>query len=195
LVAALLGSAAFADEDPATRRERITQTHALVSERGVATLPGRIVLVREQQHVCAIRFGKASRARDSRKPTSFDSGEESFDTEYEYRYEDGPDRRFSAKASSGKGAVSRGPLRGIGRLIWPSSRARIDCGAIEGMSWYYPSMLWMGDKGPTMSGQRQFAPTGWRDFAQVDLRDPRLKWYSHSPGRELQIPLGELPGS
>jgi hypothetical protein len=195
LWAALLASAVFAREDPATRRENITQSHALVTERGVATLPGRIILIREHQHLCAIRFEKPSRARDARAATSFDSGEENFSASYEFRYEDSPDRRFSARAWSGKGEVARGPLRGIGRLVWPSSRARIDCGAIEAMSWYYPSMVWMGDKDSTLAGERRFAPTAWSEFPQVDLQDPRLKWYSHFPGRELQIPLSELPGS
>jgi hypothetical protein len=86
------------------------------------------------------------------------------------------------------------PLRGPVRpFIYQPGNARVQCGPFK-LVWQYktcvsfiPSGKYMGDYG------FELAPTPWTGIKEVNIKDPRIKWYKYDEKRErVFIPIDKL---
>lgn len=143
-----------------------------------------ILLVRKNAEYCAIRFAE------------FWTGETKEDeyAKYESYYQgDKTGNLTNQNVKIKQGELSRPRLRGIGRLSFSFGNTDIQCGSIElfwsGKGWVYffNSNQKQGDYGI------ELAPTKWTDISQVNVFDPRLKWYRYDSNRQRdKFPIGEL---
>jgi len=145
---------------------------------------GIILLVRKNTEYCAIKF------------TKFWTGETQDDeyATYESYYQGDKTGDFTNKNVKFKqGELSRPRLRGIGRLSFSFGTIDIQCGPIKlfwsGKGWVYffNSNQKQGDYGI------ELAPTKWADISQVNVFDPRLRWYRYDESRkDVIFPLDRL---
>jgi len=86
-----------------------------------------------------------------------------------------------------EGELIRPRLRGIGRLSFSFGNTDIECGSFKlfwsekGWVYFFNSSQKQGDYGI------ELAPTRWTDISQVNVFDPRLKWFKYDESRETMI--------
>ena len=155
---------------------------------------GRFLLIRKDKRVCAVRFTKAQRGHDAKPATTFNSGEESFSAEYDWYFqEDGSGDFTQPGVLSGHEQLAMKPLKGIGRLAFQTGQIYVECGAFDKLFWRYPT--WVTFYGKSSRGDYgiELAPTKWTEIQEVNVHDPRLKWYRYDENREsVDIPLDNL---
>ena len=150
----------------------------------------RILLLRSDKAMCAIRFLSYRRNNDARVPTSFDTGDANQFATYEIS-------EFVIAGSEVRpGPVVRKKLdyrgmRGIGRLAFHVGKTSIKCGR-ERYPWSFPTGVGLprNRQGPAI------APTNWMGFDEVRIDHPKLRWYEVDPQLQrpfIAIPLEELP--
>jgi hypothetical protein len=169
-------------------------TRAAVTWDGAGAPLGRFLLVRKDKAVCALRFTKARRGHDIKPTTVFHSGEENFFAEYDWYFQGDGSGNFARRGVlSGHRRLHRKPLIGIGRLAFQTGQVHVNCGTFRDLLWLYPTRVSFyggsrrGDDGIEM------APTKWADIKEVDVHDPRLKWYRYEENRQsIYIPLEDL---
>lgn len=145
---------------------------------------GFILLVRRNSEYCAVKFTKFWTGKTQ---------EDEYAT-YESYYQSDKTGNFESKnVQFKKGDLSRPRLRGIGRFAFSFGKLNIHCGPVElfwsGKGWVYffNSNQTQGDYGI------ELAPTKWADIKQVDVFDPRLRWYRYDENRKDRvIPVGQL---
>jgi hypothetical protein len=145
---------------------------------------GIVLLARYKQEYCAIKFTKfwTGKTPDDEYAT------------YESYYQGNKTGNFADKNVKFKtGKLSRPRLRGIGRLSFSFSHTDIQCGPIKffwsGRGWVYffNSSQNQGDYAI------ELAPTKWSDIPQIDVFDPRLKWYRYDENRQrAKFPVEQL---
>jgi hypothetical protein len=151
---------------------------------------GRILLVRKKSQYCAVRLTEAWQ------------GETVLDrfANYESYYQgDGSgdlskaDVQFTADQLIARRSVPKFPQfpRFLSHPAGPENK-QIRCGPIKlawfGLGIYFNEHLWTtGDRG------MELAPTKWTDISQVNVFDPRLKWYKYDGKREnVSVPIEHL---
>lgn len=155
-----------------------------IAPNGIGVPEGFILLVRKNSKYCAIKF------------TKFWTGKTKDDeyASYEAYYQNDTTGNFKNKnVHFKKGELSRPRLRGIGRLSFSFGKIDVRCGPIElfwsGKGWVYffSSNQKQGDYGI------ELAPTKWTDIQQVNVFDPRLKWYRYDENRkDMIVPVDRL---
>lgn len=196
---ALIGAfALFAGHAKTPMAENLHESH----QRSNATLTrteasaplGRFLLIRKDKRVCAVRFTKAQRGHDAKPGTTFNSGEESFSAEYDWYFqEDGSGDFTQPGLLSGHEQLARKPLKGIGRLAFQTGQIYVECGAFDKLFWRYPT--WVSFYGKSRRGDYgiELAPTKWTEIKEVNVHDPRLKWYRYDENRKpVDISLDNL---
>jgi hypothetical protein len=178
---------ALAEKIPNNKGERFmppVPNDVHIGPNGVVISLGRIALIRRASEYCAVKF------------TNFWTGktEEDRYAEYESYYQGDNTGSFSNRnVKFRKGKLSATKPRGIGRFAFTFGNRDIRCGPIR---------LWWGGGGSVhffSSNQKQgdygieIAPTIWTDISQVDVYDPRIKWYRYDEERpRLNIPIEKL---
>jgi hypothetical protein len=161
---------------------------------GQVTAPiGRILLIRKGKDTCAVRFTEFHRDHDAKKPTVFNSGDETFGAEYDwYCQEDGSHDLTKPNVKSGHRSLVRKPLIGFFRLAFQTGETFIKCGPFK-LWWWYPSFVSFyggpeqGDYGV------EITPTRRKDIKGVNTLETRLKWYRYDERRKaIYVPLDEL---
>jgi hypothetical protein len=149
-----------------------------IAPNGISVPIGLILLARKDQDRCAIKFTKfwTGKTPDDEYAT------------YESYYQGSQTGNFGSKNVKLKaGKLSRPRLRGIGRLSFSFGQKDIECGA---MKFFWPGNSWVcffntsqkqGDYGI------ELAPTKWTDISQVNVFDPRLRWYRYDESRKDTI--------
>jgi hypothetical protein len=155
-----------------------------IASNAVRVPTGAILLVRKDAEYCAIKF------------TKFWTGktEEDQYASYESCYQGDKTGSFSNKnVKFKKGELSRPRLRGIGRLSFSFGKTDIQCGPIKlewsGKGWIYffNSNQDQGDHGI------ELAPTKWTEISEINVFDPRLKWYRYDSTRQdIRISVDRL---
>ena len=156
-----------------------TQKTVLVGSVSVSVPAGRFLLVRNGNDACAVRF------------TSFDGREETaYHGEYDWYFQSDGTGNFtkpSLKAGHGKITVY------LGRILWAFSAHHVLCGPFR-LLWDYPTHLgfaWTTTREADVGNE--IAPTKWTDISEVNIHDPRLKWYRRVDAkREIRIPIDKL---
>jgi len=166
---------------------------ALVTWSDAGAPLGKFLLVRKGIEVCAVRFTAHNRERDAKGQTPFSSGEESFSASYEWFYQGDGSQSFSKQnVKSGRGKVSKGPLRGIGRLAFETSDSSVRCGPLR-LGWMYPTRVTFYEGGRLQRHDIELAPTNWESIDQVRVNEKRLQWFKYDEKREITyIPSDKL---
>lgn len=170
--------------------ERRASKNALIAPTAAASPIGYLILIRRDRGVCATRFTKFHRGNDAQTPSVFSSGEQSQYAEYEWHYLKDQSKDFSgSEIQSGHGVASYTAPYGIGRFTIGGYGARyIQCGPYR-VSWYYPTTLGF-KSGSTVY---ELAPTKWKELSEIDIRDPRIKWYGYDENRpDINVPVDQL---
>jgi len=172
--------------------EQHAKTHAIISFGYISVPLNNFVLLKSQVGICAIKFRSYIRDHDATPGSMFHSGSETFHAEYDWFYQTIGHNRFNKNSLiSGQGKVKRSATIGIGRLILPSTSARITCGDIK-IGWNYPTYLPMYS-GNNRNNSISVAPTGWSEINKVKIDDNRLSWYSYLDSRDtIYIPKETL---
>jgi hypothetical protein len=160
------------------------KTSARVDWHQVGAPLGKFLLMRGDKGLCAIRFLDYQRGQDAQPPTVFNSGEESHVARYEWLYQgDGSGDITKDNVKRGKGRVSSGPLKGIGRLASQSGDPYVKCGPFVSY-WLPPTSVSFSSSISCSRARYELAPTKWDEMSQVDIRDPRLKWFRCDENRK-----------
>jgi hypothetical protein len=172
-----------------TDGEKHAQSHAIVSFGYAAAPINKVLLIRAQSGQCALRFTNFSRGHDAKPGSVLNTGDETLGAEYEWAFVSG-----DGATRSGRGTVSRGPVVGVGRVVVPSTSARIECGSINGLSWNYPMYVSMFTGSQPRDTGLRFAPTGCVELGTATATGVQLSWYGYSEGRAvLYIQQSQLP--
>lgn len=155
-----------------------------IGKTAIEMPPGRILLVRKDSEYCAIKF------------IDFWSGEteEAFYARYEtYHQGDGSGDFTKKNVRLETKKLSASKLYGIGRFSFRFGESDIRCGHFrlfwfgKGSVFFYSSSQDAGDYGV------ELAPTKWSDISEVNVFDPRLKWYRYDESRQrVNIPIDRL---
>lgn len=169
------------------------KSNAIVDAASVAVPAGRIVLVRSSSMHCAIRFDSFRRGHDAKPGTIFNSGDESRFSEADiYEWPRGEGDFYYGKARVKHVKLSELPLVGILKVA-AGGGSSIKCTGSR-LDWSFPSWMSFIEVG-SADRMIEIAPTAWTDLAQIDLANPRLKWFRYEASRERTlIPVAELPG-
>jgi hypothetical protein len=155
-----------------------------IAPNGISVPIGIVLLARKDQEYCAIKFTKfwTGKTPDDEYAT------------YESYYQGNKTGNFAKENVKFKvGKLSRPRLRGIGRLSFSFGQKDIECGPVKlfwpGNSWvcFFNTNQKQGDYGI------QLAPTKWTDMSQVNVFDPRLRWYRYDESRkDTIVPVDQL---
>jgi hypothetical protein len=176
---------------------------------GIEIPLNRILLIRKDAECCALKFIKAWTELDKeelKKYTNYMNQSANMSDHYRnistkkyaiyesYYQGDGTGNFTANNVKVMQKTASWLPLRGPFRpFIYQPGNARVECGSIK-LVWQYitsvsfiPSGKYMGDYG------FQLAPTPWTDIKEVNVKDPRIKWYRYDEKRErIFIPIDKL---
>jgi hypothetical protein len=150
---------------------------------GAIEMPlGWIFLIRNGSDYCAVKFTYFSWPQTKDNYAEYDC----------YYQKDGTGDFFNKNAQFSKGkAISK--IRGFWGWGFEFGDPVIYCGPTK-LGWGWKGVVGFG-------GLRQepgdygieLAPTKWKEFSQVNVSDPRIKWYKFQGSRKTMfIPLGEL---
>jgi len=165
-----------------------------IAEVGIVMPLEKILLVRRDSDYCVIKFTKFWAENTTEVGSVFvASGSDEYAI-YESHYHGDKTGDFTKKTVQFKEEKLSFPKpRGIGRLAFSFGNKEIKCGTIKlfwsgkGSVHFYKEGQAQGDYGI------ELAPTKWTDISQVNVFDPRLKWYRYDEKRErVNIPVNEL---
>ena len=172
------------------------QPSALLTWDAVGAPLGRFLLVRKDKDkaVCAVRFTKAQRGHDEKPATIFNSGDESFSAEYDWYFQgDGSGDFTQPNVMSGHGRLAQGALKGIGRMAFQTGQVRVTCGTFDRLFWLPAGRIGFFEGAHRGNYGIELAPTKWAEIKEVNVLDPRLKWYRYDENRDpVYIPLDNL---
>jgi hypothetical protein len=142
-----------------------------------------ILLVRKDSDYCAIRF------------TEFWTGKTEEDVYAKYEsYQGDKTGDFSKKnVTFRKDKLAFPKPRGIGRLAFSFGNRNIHCGSLK-LQWAGGGSVFFYAEGqePRDYGI-ELAPTIWTDISEVDVFDPRIKWYRYDEERKrMNISIDRL---
>ena len=148
----------------------------------------RLLLIRDGEFLCAVRFVNYRRGGDRTAGSVWSSGDETLIGAYEWYLLEQNNERARVK-SSGKATVKSTALSGIGRFVIAGGPENIRCGDRK-FGWNYPSGISFSQ---VPGSDMKLAPTRWESADDIKLDDPKLTWYSFDQKRqELRIRLEDL---
>jgi hypothetical protein len=144
---------------------------------------GKILLARKDSSYCGVKLTKVwVEAEDDRY------------AEYESYFEGVENGEFVAeRLKPRRGRLSFPKPRGLGRLAFSFGNRDIPCGTFK-LAWYGDRWIYFSGTGQEQGDHGvELAPTGWTDTSQIDILDPRVKWYRYDEKRtDTVINLGEV---
>lgn len=169
----------------------------------------RLLLIRKGSRYCAIKFIRYWMEVDEERKKMFskDVAQGTFTARmiqdatmkryaaYEAYYQGDGSGDFSKNnVTKNEDAASALPLTGPFRpFIYQPGNSFVECGPIK-LTWQYKKMVCFGppDKGRGDFGF-ELAPTPWVDISQMNVSDPRIKWYRDDDKRErVYMPIDSL---
>lgn len=157
---------------------KIIKSHFIIGFSWVDSPLNKIILIRNASTYCAVKFIDINRGRDSKVPTAFNSGSESFYAEYEF-YEQlnsiEPDLQITRKKVSDLSSV------GVGRLAFSRDNNIITCGTSR-LFWGYPTAIFIARE----DNQTRLAVSSFSEFKNIDFLSKELNWYGFKENREYR---------
>jgi hypothetical protein len=146
----------------------------------------RILLIRKGSEYCTIKFIK------------FWTGKTIYDQHatYELYYQDDKTGDFSNKNVKFRKEELYFPKASFslfGHPFFIGAKNKIQCGSFK-LSWSYKGGVYFYDRSvPEGDYGVELAPTKWTDISQVNVFDPRVKWYKFdSARRDKRTPVNHL---
>ena len=188
-----LTSQTIVGADPLDDKVERLRIHARIDWHQASAPLGRILLIRNANDICAVRFTEFHRGHDAKPPTVFNSGAESLYAEYDwYCQVDGSGDFKKENITRGHGKLVERPLRGIGRLAFQAGKVKVKCGPFK-LFWFYPTSISFSSSPSCDDSHVELAPTKWKEIEEVVASDSKLKWYRCDEHREsIYIPIDEL---
>jgi hypothetical protein len=158
----------------------------------VAAPFGKVLLVRAPSGICAIRFTDHHRSRDEKPQTTFDSGEETVRSVYEWHFFAGAKDSLSGLTPlHGTAEVASGALKGVGRLSFQTKDPVVHCGPIRAR-WLPPSSLSFSEDSKCASATYDLAPTRETQVVQVRrntrvIQDSAFRAIASRPNRSINV--------
>lgn len=139
---------------------------------------GRILLIHKGSGYCAVKFTAAWTGKTE---------EDRYATYESYYQGDGTGDFLNKNVQFKKGDLILRRTVGLGHPRFPvgCTKTRVRCGPTELVGYalryvYFPA-------------ETDYAPTEWTDISQVNVFDPRLKWYKNDYRRKvIRIPVDQL---
>ena len=152
---------------------------------GVHMPQGRILLIHKDKEYCALKFIQCWVEKE---------GKERFATYEVYHQGDGTGdfSNKNVKVTQGKASLLR-PRGPFYPLLWQPGNPEVECGSLK-LAWDYSGFVCFFGRyqSPGEYGIK-LAPTPWTDISQVNVLDPRLKWYGYDRQRKsIDIPIDKL---
>jgi len=152
---------------------------------GVEVPLGRMLLIRKHSEYCALKFTRCWT----------DKGEKEKYAAYEVYYQsDGTGDFFNKNVKFFEGKAFCLPWRGpFYPLKWQPGKPEVKCGSLN-LLWEYKGFVCFFERSdePGEYGI-ELAPTPWTDIKEVDIKDPRIKWYRYDAKRKnVNIPIDKL---
>lgn len=162
--------------------DNLTQIHIL--PHGIGVPIGKILLVKSDSEICAIRFTSTDRGHDKREPSIWTSGEESEYAEYDWYCLEGEALNFSeGTTKKGHKQLSFKAPKGIGRLAFQTGNPYLKFGAFK-LFWSYPTYVYFPEYGGKQKEGTKvlFAPTAYQKIETIDLNQNHT-WYGYEETR------------
>lgn len=170
-----------------------------IHSSGVEVPLNRILLIRKDARYCAVKFTRCwieiDEERMKESAAHIDQGGDIADMYreaakrkyaiYEAYYQgDGTGDFTNKNVKVSKGRASRLPLRGPFRpFIYQPGDAYVKCGPFK-LNWEYKTGVTFIPSGKGMGDfSFELAPTPWNDIREVNIKDPRIKWYRYDEKR------------
>ncbi len=157
-----------------------------IAQTGIVMPLGRILLVRKGTDCCAVKF------------TSFWTGKTEYDQygRYEVYYQGDGTGDFSAKnVKVQTGELKRPKPWGIPMtdISLASGNITVRCGPMK-LTWISKAGLYFWNALREEEGDHgvELAPTPWTGISEVNLRDPRIRWYRYGTRQNKAIPVDRL---
>jgi hypothetical protein len=162
------------------------QNDVLIERCGVGMPLGRILLIHKDRQYCALKFTKFwTENNQTEKYATYES----------YYQNDGTGNLQNTNVKFSEGKASHLPLRRPYHpfLIQPGY-TKVDCGFLR-LQWNYKGYVTFfkgydddADQGIELS------PTPWTNISEINVFDPRVKWYRYDESRikEIKIPIDKI---
>lgn len=169
------------------------KTHARIDWHQASAPLGHILLMRKGKDICGILFTSFHRGRDTKPPSAFNSGEESFYAEYEwFRQTDGSQNLKKTNITKGHRKIVQKPLRGIGRLAFQTGDVEVKCGPFK-LFWMFPTSVSFYSSPKCGDSSIELSPTKWQQIEEMDTSYSGLKWFRCDEQRKTTyISIDEL---
>lgn len=167
-----------------------------IGAMGIVMPIEKILLVRKGSEYCAIKFTKLWSENTSEISTLFVAAGSDEYALYESYYQGDGTGDFSKKKNIQlkKEKLSFLKPRGIGRLAFSFGNREIKCGTIKLRSISNAVSFYAASQKPGDYGI-ELAPTKWTDISEINVFDPRLRWYRYDENRQrVNIPVEKLWG-
>jgi hypothetical protein len=144
---------------------------------------GKIFLIRNDKLYGAVKITKYWTGRNRNNQYA----------SYESWYQDDGTGDFSNKNAKFRTEKASSTLYGIGRFSFNFGNEEIRCGVFR-LWWWGKGMVYFFRRGEQFDDYGiELAPTKWTDIREVNVFDPRLKWYKYDKNRlRTDIPVNEL---
>lgn len=175
---------------------------AVIRIRFIKSPVGRWTLLRKSTELCAIRFTEFHYERSRERPQA--QTDASYFAAYDWaRQNDGSEDFNKPGIQLGHSFANKKPN------IWrfPRGTDVIKCGSLNA-GWGYPNKISLvaqnfDSETSNRSNDIEIAVTGWKNFQEINVRDPRLIWRRYIPERDIKhindeaivIPVESLPGA
>lgn len=173
------------------------QHEALVGFEWIDQPAGRIALIRMPNHLCAVKFLSFHTGHHVSKASMFHSeGVSQYAHALLIELPAHPSRAMLEQAEPRRISMSWHPLVGLGHMAIQRGHPYFRCAGVD-IPWGYPTGIFLSQEKHGDLGYIQLAPTAWTSFADINLADPRLKWYSYDEDNDkvMAIPIPLLPGA
>lgn len=172
-----------------------------LGQTGIMMPLEKIILLKKNSEYCAIKFTKFWSENQSEKKSVFvatGADEYALYESYSMTNKTGDFAEKNIRVKKEKLSFTK--PRGIGRLAFVFGNNKIGCGTIR-LSWYgggYVPFLEEGQhEGPYGIGPApdsiELAPTPWTDIKEININDPRIKWYKYDVSRKrVNVPIDKL---
>jgi hypothetical protein len=173
----------------------------LIAPTAVVMPLNKVLLVRKGPEYCALRFTEMWKART--KEDVYNGKRFEAYSRYEAYYQgDGTGHFLATNVERHKDELIRPWVKGFHPFVWNAGpkKTEIKCGPIAllwvatGCVSFFPSGL-VGDEKAILELGIELAPTPWSDIFEVNVADPRIRWYKYDGSRQrISVPIDRLWG-
>lgn len=138
----------------------------------------QILLIKNKEVVCGIKFISFERNNDAKEQTVFNSGDETVTASYkivEYK-----NNQLELEPSHVN--LKRNPTVGVGRINFQTGKTTIDCGESK-LLWRFPTGVMLFGK----DFSTFLKPTQHSNFSKALDIDQRFEWIGYDEARQITI--------